>query len=169
MLLLEEEGKHLQANWQGEPPMKHLPVGSWEIGIIFHREWESRGCQQGAGLSPKATPKSLKTTGKNLLGRNWVWSGHFTYFTPRNAFSWDTVGLPGGKNSPNQTQNLQHSLRTELALNGAWITWIWDHLGSAQLPALELLSEGGGCINPTPHRSFHEKGSSIKPRGAIKV
>lgn len=29
--------------------------GSWEIGIVLHGEWESRGCQQGAGATPKST------------------------------------------------------------------------------------------------------------------
>lgn len=56
----EEEGKALQAIW--EPPVEklHVPVGSWEIGITFHRQWESRGCQQelGSALELWTTPKS---------------------------------------------------------------------------------------------------------------
>lgn len=38
----------------------HISVGSWEIGFIFHGEWESRGSQQelGSALELWAAPKS---------------------------------------------------------------------------------------------------------------
>lgn len=34
-----------------------LPEGTGEIGIVPRGEWESRGCQQGAGATPKFTSK----------------------------------------------------------------------------------------------------------------